>query len=102
VATQPRCPCQSCNIRSLTGPAVVITVGVLFLLHQLRGGTFFFGHTWPIILIVIGAIQLASSMASRDGHREILPTPGVPPVPPPASPVAPAGVSQPPYTPQGQ
>jgi Domain of unknown function (DUF5668) len=102
VATQPRCHCQSCSIRSLTGPAVVITVGILFLLHQLRGGVFFFGHTWPIILVVIGAVQLASSLASREGHREPVPVAGVPPGTPPAPPVPPAGVSQPPYSPQGQ
>ena len=38
MSTQPRCHCQSCTIRNLTGPAVVITVGVLFLLHQVHGG----------------------------------------------------------------
>lgn len=106
MATEPRCHCQSCTIRSLTGPAVVITVGILFLLHQLRGGVFYFGHTWPIILVVIGAIQLASSLASRQGHIQPAPVPGgVPPIPPAAPPpptVPPAGVSQPPYTPQGQ
>ena len=50
MSTQPRCHCPSCTIRELTGPAVVITVGVLFLLHQVQGGRFSFGNTWPVIL----------------------------------------------------
>jgi len=108
MATQPRCHCQSCTMRSLTGPAIVITIGVLFLLHQLRGGTFYFGHTWPIIMVVIGLVQLASAVASREGHvdyRPIVSVPpvppaAVPPVPPPAAP--PGNISQPPYPTQGQ
>ncbi len=50
-----RCTCRRCTIRSLMGPAVVITIGLLFLLDQLRGGDFSFRNTYPIILIVIGA-----------------------------------------------
>jgi hypothetical protein len=106
MATRPRCHCQSCTIRSLTGPAVVITIGVLFLLHQLRGGIFFFGHTWPVILVVIGAVQLAAAMAPHEGHQEFVPVMGVPPGPPNPPvppPVPPSGVSQPTYSPpQGQ
>jgi hypothetical protein len=102
MATQGRCHCQSCTVRSLTGPAVVIAIGVLFLLHQLRGGYFYFGHTWPVILVVIGLVQLASSMASREGHVEFTPPVGVPPVPP-IPPVPPSGASQtPPYSTPGQ
>ena len=88
------CRCQSCTIRGLTGPAVVITVGVLFLLHQVHGGHFYFGNTWPVILIVLGILLLASSMASREGHIE-------PPAPPPSG-VPPANPPQTPYLPQGQ
>jgi hypothetical protein len=50
------------------GPAVIITVGVLFLLDQMRGGNFSFGSTYPVILIVIGAISLAAAAAPADGH----------------------------------
>lgn len=62
-----RCNCRRCTIRSLMGPAVIITVGVLFLLEQTRSG-FSFGQTWPVILVVIGIISLASAMAPMDGH----------------------------------
>jgi hypothetical protein len=50
------------------GPAVIITVGVLFLLDQMRGGDFSFGNTYPVILIVIGAISLAAAASPADGH----------------------------------
>jgi hypothetical protein len=96
MSAQVRCHCQSCTIRSLTGPAVVITIGVLFLLHQVHGGVLDFGNTWPIILVVIGFIFLASSLVSNEGHIEssAVSTPPAPPAPP----VAP----QAPFTNPGQ
>jgi hypothetical protein len=63
-----RCACRRCTIRSLMGPAVIITVGVLFLLDQVRGGYFSFGNTYPVILIVIGAISLAAAASPAEGH----------------------------------
>lgn len=77
-----RCKCPRCTIRSLRGPAVIITVGVLFLLDQMHGSTFSFRNTWPMILIVMGVISLASALAPMDGHIET-PVSGVPPPPPP-------------------
>ena len=93
------CRCQCCTIRGLTGPAVVITIGILFLLHQVHGGHFYFGNTWPAILVVMGILLLASSMASREGHIE--PPPSVTPTPRPPG-IPPANPPQPPYAPQGQ
>lgn len=96
-----RCNCQSCTIRSFIGPAVVITVGALLLLHEVHGGHFYFGSTWPVILIVIGLLHLASSLASREGH--ISPQPPIAPPPaPPTPPAPPSGTSQTPYSAQGQ
>ena len=63
-----RCACRRCTIRGLMGPAILITVGVLFLLNQMRGGFFAFGNTLPVILIVIGVMSLASALAPMDGH----------------------------------
>jgi|SRR5580704_5209952 hypothetical protein len=84
-----RCTCQRCSIRGLMGPVVVVTVGVLFLLAEMRGGYFDFGNTYPVILIVIGLISLASAMASSEGHVSLTPPmpPAIPPVPgvPPSS-----------------
>jgi hypothetical protein len=81
------CRCPRCTMRGLMGPAVVITVGVLFLLQQMRGGYFDFGNTYPVILVVIGVILLASSLASMDGHVSSTPAPPTPtPGPTPGSP----------------
>jgi hypothetical protein len=94
-----RCNCRRCTIRSLMGPAVIITVGVLFLLEQTRSG-FSFGQTWPVILVVIGIISLASAMAPMDGH--ISSAAAVPPVPPSVTSVPPANSASENYPRQGQ
>jgi hypothetical protein len=104
MSQQTRCHCRSCTIRSLMGSAIVITIGVLFLLHQTHGGRLFFGNTFPVILLVIGAIQIASALAPRVGHVEPPapvafqppPQPPQPPMAPPAgTPMAPASPSAP-------
>jgi hypothetical protein len=79
-----RCRCPRCTIRGLMGPAVLITIGVLFLLHEVRGDFFDFSNTYPFILIVIGAILLGSSMAPMTGHVDSTTAP--PPAVPPATP----------------
>lgn len=100
MSVQTRCHCQSCTIKSLMGPAIVISVGVLFLLHQTQGGRFFFGNTWPVLLLVIGALQLASALSSHEGHVE-QPLPGA--IPPPVPPVPPPPIPpQTPFSAQGQ
>ena len=71
-----RCNCPRCTIRSLAGPAVVITIGVLFLLHEARDGAFDFSNTYPFILIVVGVILLASAMAPMTGHVDASSAPG--------------------------
>ena len=63
-----RCSCRRCTIRSLMGPAIIITIGVLFLLNETRGGVFDFSNTYPVILIVVGAVSLAAALAPTDGH----------------------------------
>lgn len=83
-----RCACQRCTIRGLMGPAVIITVGVLFLLDQMSGRNFSFGNTYPVILIVIGAISLAAAASPSEGHVS-----GA--VPPPTA-AAPGSVPSPP------
>jgi hypothetical protein len=65
---------------------VIITIGVLFLLQETRGGYFDFSRTFPVILVVIGAILLASSLAPMDGHISSGPTPPSVPGPTPGSP----------------
>ncbi|MEQ1353523.1 MAG: DUF5668 domain-containing protein [Candidatus Acidiferrum sp.] len=91
-----RCNCRRCTIKSLMAPAVIITIGVLFLLQQTHSG-FRFGQMWPVILVVIGVVSLASALAPMDGHISSTAPPvmPVPPVPPPA------GSPMPPQNPPG-
>jgi hypothetical protein len=80
-------------MRKLMGPAVLITVGILFLLQSLN--VVDFDRTWPAILLVVGVVKLLQSNASLAGHREPLqaapvavapPTQPSPPLnPPPAN-----------------
>ncbi|HEV2386982.1 MAG TPA: DUF5668 domain-containing protein [Candidatus Acidoferrales bacterium] len=48
------------------GPAVLITLGVLFLINQY--GRYSFGELWPILLIVIGAVMVVQALSSTEGH----------------------------------
>lgn len=59
--------------RRLTGPAIITTIGILFLLSEL--GVARFDRTWPIILLVIGATKLLQS--SVGPGASIPPGPGV-------------------------
>ncbi len=102
MSAQPRCTCSRCTIRGLMGPAVIITLGILFLLSELQGGMLSFGHTFPIVLIVIGAILLASAVAPMDGHSGTPVTPVPPFVPPTTPPAPPSSTYNPPYSGQGQ
>ena len=93
MASEIRCRCPRCTIRALMGPAVIITVGVLFLLHEMRNGYFDFSNTYPFILIVIGVVLLASSLAPMTGHVEPVAAsipPSTPPAVAPGAPTSPA------------
>jgi len=105
------CTCARCRCHGYMGPAVLITLGVLFLFDQMGHAHWMdFSYTWPMLLIVIGLIKLLEHGASSEGHipREysanLPPNPGQPippgtaaytvPQPPPvapAPPVQPAG-----------
>jgi hypothetical protein len=84
------CPCERCRMRKITGPAIMVTVGILFLLQSLNIAGF--DRTWPAILLVIGVIKLLQNNASSAGHTGGV-FPGAPPapgpVPPPPPPITP-------------
>lgn len=64
-----RCSCDRCKAHSMMWPAILITVGVLFLLQEFGGWRFdFWDHTWPLVLIVIGGVILAKRNAPMEGH----------------------------------
>ena len=63
------CSCPRCRAHGFMGPAVLITIGVLFLLDQMgRAHWMDFSFTWPALLIVIGLIKLLEHSASTNGH----------------------------------
>ncbi len=46
----------------MTGPLILIALGVLFLLNNLYPGMFSFGRLWPVILIVIGLAKIFENL----------------------------------------
>lgn len=62
-----KCRCARCMCGGLMGPVVLITLGVLFLIGKMNVG-YGFGDLWPVLLIVIGLVKIAESMASTEGH----------------------------------
>ncbi len=61
----PTCVCERCKTSKLMGPAILVTLGVVFLIG--------FFKAWPAILLVIGAVKLMQSNASTTGHIGPLP-----------------------------
>ena len=102
MSSQPRCTCSRCTIRGLMAPAIITTLGILFLLSELQDGMFSFRHTFPVILIVIGAINLASAVAPMDGHIGDPVPPLAPPAPPSGTPPPSSTYNPPPFSGQGQ
>ena len=83
-----------CAKRRLMGPAMLFTIGVLWLLENLNGPGFH--RTWPIILLVIGGVKLIQGSHSRLDSGTNDPGLGVsgggyPPPPPAPPPPAPSG-----------
>jgi hypothetical protein len=48
------------------GPAVLVTLGVLFLLTEFWHMRF----QWPVLLIVIGLVKVWQSTTSQEGHMQ--------------------------------
>ncbi len=89
------CGCMRCRYRGIMGSVVLMTLGVLFLLENVRGGDLDFDRTFPVLMIAIGVLLILQRTASMEGHRQ--PFSGAPlqPVPPPpsAAPAQPASSS---------
>jgi hypothetical protein len=49
----------------MTGPLVLIVLGVLLLLNNLYPEVYRFGRVWPVIFIVIGIAKVLESLAHR-------------------------------------
>jgi len=59
-------------VQAIRGPILLITLGVLFAIHQ--AGILSFARTWPLILIVIGLMKLLERMVARP--LPVAPPPG--------------------------
>ena len=79
--------------RSILGPIVLITIGVLFAMEHVWGMWSFWRTTWPVVLIVIGLVKLLE----RIGFETYDPAPPPPrPWGPPGPPLTPPIVTPPP------
>jgi hypothetical protein len=80
--SNPTCQCARCRARGLMGAAILITLGVLFLIDEFSHLSF--GETFPALLIVIGLVLYMGRSASIEGHiqppQAIVPVPPSPPV----------------------
>jgi len=68
--------------RSLTGPILLVTIGALWLMSNLHGPSGW--RTWPIILLILGVVQLVER--GYLGGSPLIP----PPPAPPSSPIPPS------------
>lgn len=50
---------------SLTGPFLLISLGILFALHEFT--RFRFQDTWPFLLILFGLLQLVARLGRAKG-----------------------------------
>ena len=77
------CPCMRCRTRYITGPAMIFTVGFLGLLDATN--LIHWHSSWPLFLIVLGAVRVVQMSASSEGHIDY----AMPAAPPPVQPAAP-------------
>ncbi len=64
------CGCARCRCSGYIGPAVLITLGVLFLIGEFLP-RYDFSTTWPILLIVCGILVLLRRTAPATGHVDV-------------------------------
>jgi Domain of unknown function (DUF5668) len=51
----------------MTGPLILIVLGVLLLLNNLYPEVYPFRRVWPVILVVIGLAKVLESVLHRGG-----------------------------------
>ena len=75
-------------LRSIKGPVIMITIGVLFAADRFTD--YHFHQTWPVLLIVIGLMQLLAGRWRRaDYYPPPAPLSNQPPAPQSTQPPAP-------------
>jgi hypothetical protein len=66
-------------IRRLMGPAILLLIGVLALLHQADIIESFWHLFWPLLLILVGVLKLAERAALASEPYPEVPYAGYPP-----------------------
>jgi len=69
IRPNPRCGCRYCRMAGLVFPAVLVTMGLLFLLMEFHAISI--QRTWPVLPLVIGAVKLLQRSASVREHVPI-------------------------------
>ena len=65
-------------LRSIKGPVIMITIGVLFAVDRFTD--YHFHQTWPVLLIVVGLLQLVGGRRRRaDYYPPAHPSAATPP-----------------------
>jgi hypothetical protein len=91
-------PQSQCLIRAITGPIILITLGVLFVLERLPAHISFMHTTWPVLLIVVGLLKLMGGRRPKRIDTYYAPpfaATGVPPYTPPYNPPTPPSYTPP-------
>jgi hypothetical protein len=60
-------------IQAIRGPILLITLGILFAIHQAGGLQIY--RSWPLIIIVIGLMKLIERTAAAPGSGTYPPPP---------------------------
>jgi hypothetical protein len=63
------CSCARCRCSGYMWPALLVTLGVLFLVDEYTSVGI--DKTWPIILLIIGVVLLLQRNAPTTGHADI-------------------------------
>ncbi len=71
-------------LQSIKGPVIMITIGVLFAADRFTD--YHFHQTWPVLLIVIGLMQLLVGRRRRPNYYPPPPASQPNPAAPPAAP----------------
>jgi B-box zinc finger protein/cell wall-active antibiotic response 4TMS protein YvqF len=66
IRQRPGCRCMRCQTHCMMWPAILITLGILFLLDGFL--SIDFNRTWPVLIIVIGGIKFLQVSGSTEGH----------------------------------
>ena len=53
----------------MTGPLILIVLGILLLLNNLNPEMYPFRRVWPVILVVIGIAKVLESVLQRRGKK---------------------------------